>query len=109
MRLPVCGGGTSTDDGGRFCFTTIKPGVVPAPRGGTQAPHIVVGLLGRGILTRLVTRIYFEDEPANARDLILGLVPLERQPALLARRVAAGRYQFDIAVQGPRETVFFDV
>jgi protocatechuate 3,4-dioxygenase alpha subunit len=102
-------GRTVTDDDGRFSFTTIKPGLVPAPRAGTQAPHIVVGLLGRGILTRLVTRIYFDDEPANASDLILGLVPVERQSTLLARRVGAGRYQFDIVVQGPRETVFFDV
>jgi protocatechuate 3,4-dioxygenase alpha subunit len=102
-------GRTSTDDDGRFSFTTVKPGPVPAPRGGTQAPHIVVGLLGRGIQTRLVTRIYFEDEPANAADPILGLVPAERRPTLLARRAAADTYQFDIVVQGPRETVFFDV
>lgn len=102
-------GRTLTDDDGRFSFTTIKPGPVPAPRGGSQAPHIVVGLLGRGILTRLVTRIYFEDEPANAADLILGLVPAARRPTLLARRVAGARYQFDIVVQGASETVFFDV
>jgi protocatechuate 3,4-dioxygenase alpha subunit len=102
-------GRTSTDDEGRYSFATIKPGAVPAPHGGSQAPHIVVGLLGRGILTRLVTRIYFEDEPANAADPVLGLVPAERRPTLLARRRGADRYEFDIVVQGPGETVFFDV
>lgn len=102
-------GRTPTDDGGAFSFSTIKPGAVPSPRGGLQAPHVVVGLLGRGIFTRLVTRIYFEDEPANATDLVLGLVPAERRATLIARRVAAGRYRFDIVVQGENETVFFDV
>jgi protocatechuate 3,4-dioxygenase alpha subunit len=98
-----------TDDEGRFSFTTIKPGPVPTPGSGHQAPHIAVGLLARGLLTRLVTRIYFEDESANADDMILALVPAERRKTLIARRVSADRYQFDIVVQGEHETVFFDV
>jgi protocatechuate 3,4-dioxygenase alpha subunit len=102
-------GRTSTDDAGRFWFVTVKPGAAPSPAGGSQAPHIVVGLLGRGIITRLVTRIYFEDEAANASDMILDLVPVERRSTLLARRIADNRYQFDIVVQGNGETVFFDV
>lgn len=102
-------GRTSTDDEGRFRFVTIKPGAVPSPAGGHQAPHIVLGLLGRGIFTRLITRIYFEDDPANASDLVLGLVPPERRPTLVARRIADHGYRFDIVVQGTGETVFFDV
>lgn len=98
-----------TDAEGRFSFTTVKPGAVPAPGGVRQAPHIVVGVLARGLLTRLVTRIYFEDEPANAADTILALVPAERRATLLARRAAGDRYQFDIVLQGQHETVFFDV
>jgi protocatechuate 3,4-dioxygenase alpha subunit len=69
----------------------------------------VLGILGRGILTRLVTRLYFEDEAANGQDPILELVPPERRATLIARRLADGRYHFDIVLQGQDETVFFDV
>ena len=63
----------------------------------------------RGLLTRLVTRMYFEDEPSNVADAVLTLVPAERRATLLAKRIADNRYRFDIALQGPHETVFFDV
>jgi protocatechuate 3,4-dioxygenase alpha subunit len=103
-------GRAATDAAGRLAFETIKPGRVPGPDGRLQAPHILVSLLGRGILTRLVTRMYFDDEPAaNGEDLILGLVPADRRQTLIARREGDGRYRFDIVVQGANETVFFDV
>jgi protocatechuate 3,4-dioxygenase, alpha subunit len=95
-------------DGG-YRFETVKPGPVPAPDGGNQAPHVVVSVMGRGILTRFITRIYFADEPANTEDPILQLVPAARRDTLIARRVADGHYVFDIVMQGSRETVFFDV
>ena len=95
-------------DGG-YRFETIKPGPVPAPDGGNQARHVVVSVMARGILTRFITRIYFDDEPANTEDPILGFVPAARRNTLIARRVAEGQYVFDIIMQGPRETVFFDV
>lgn len=44
---------------GVFRFFTIKPGAVPGPGGREQAPHIVVSIFMRGLLRRLVTRIYF--------------------------------------------------
>jgi protocatechuate 3,4-dioxygenase, alpha subunit len=94
-------------DGG-FRFDTIKPGAVEGPGGRMQAPHIMVSVMGRGILTRFVTRLYFEDEPANDGDPILALVPAARRETLIARRTAEGRYRFDIRIQGPGETVFFD-
>jgi protocatechuate 3,4-dioxygenase alpha subunit len=102
-------GRLSTDAEGRFALSTILPGAVSGPTGDRQAPHIVVGVLARGILTRLVTRIYFEGDPANEDDPILGLVPPERRETLVARRLAADRFRFDIVLQGPGETVFFDV
>lgn len=102
-------GRVATDDHGRFTFTTIVPGRVPGPDGGLQAPHLAIGFLARGLLTRLVTRVYFEDEPSNAEDAVLALVPVERRGTLLAKRVDADRYRFDIVLQGPGETVFFDV
>jgi protocatechuate 3,4-dioxygenase alpha subunit len=97
-----------TDDVGRFAFTTVKPGCVPAADGGVQAPHLVVGLLARGLLTRLLTRVYFEDEASNATDPILALVPADRRPTLIASRTADAEYRFDIVLQGAGETVFFD-
>lgn len=102
-------GWAHTREDGGYRFETIKPGPVPAPDGRRQAPHVVVSVMGRGILTRFITRIYFEDEPANTDDPILGLVPAARRDTLIARRVADGHYAFDIVMQGPRETVFFDV
>ena len=75
-----------------------------------QAPHINVGVFSRGVLKRLFTRIYFADEPANASDPILALVPKERRDTLLAKLEPGkpGVYRFDIRLQGENETVFFD-
>ena len=102
-------GRVATNEGGEFAFKTIVPGRVPGPDGTLQAPHLAIGFLARGVLTRLVTRLYFEDEPSNAEDAVLSLVPIERRSTLLAKRIAADRYRFDIVLQGPGETVFFDV
>jgi protocatechuate 3,4-dioxygenase, alpha subunit len=101
-----------TDESGRFHFRTIRPGPVPGPGNTLQAPHINVTVLARGILKQLVTRIYFEGEPSNADDPILGLVgEPERRKTLIAKRENGknGTYTFDIRLQGPGETVFFDV
>lgn len=102
-------GRSATDAQGRFVFETIRPGRVPALDGRLQAPHILVSVLGRGLLTRLVTRMYFEDEASTLEDPILALVPAERRGTLIARGDGHGRYRFDIVVQGERETVFFDL
>ncbi len=94
---------------GEFAIVTVKPGRVREPGGRLQAPHIAVTLMARGMLHRVVTRIYFGDEEeANAQDPILGLVPAERRHTLIATPEDGG-YRFDIRVQGPDETVFFDV
>jgi protocatechuate 3,4-dioxygenase, alpha subunit len=95
---------------GSYTFTTLKPGRVPAPEGGLQAPHIAVSVLARGLLKRLATRIYFADEEAaNAEDPVLAGVEAERRPTLLADPDGDGGYSFDIRLQGEGETVFFDV
>jgi protocatechuate 3,4-dioxygenase alpha subunit len=97
------------DGDGSYEILTLKPGPVPGPGASTQAPHIDVSLLARGMLTRVVTRIYFADEPElNAADPVLGAVPAERRGTLLAEPIDGG-YQFDIRVQGEGETVFFAV
>ena len=82
---------------------------MPGPAGSLQAPHLAIGILARGLLTRLVTRLYFEDEPSNGDDPVLALVPAERRSTLVARRIDGDRYRFDVKLQGDGETVFFDV
>ena len=59
----------------------------------------------------LQTRIYFEDEgAANAGCPVLARIEhRERVATLLARKVAPGEYSFYIHLQGPLETVFFDI
>jgi len=97
------------DGDGRFEIVTVKPGRVPAPHGGLQAPYIAVTVLGRGMLNRCVTRIYFADETeANAEDPVLALVPESRRATLLAQP-GDGGYTFDLRLQGPGETVFFAI
>jgi protocatechuate 3,4-dioxygenase alpha subunit len=102
-------GRVPTDSAGGFGLDTVRPGSVPGPGGPVQAPHILVSVLARGILTRLVTRIYFADEPANQSDSVLAMVPEARRRTLIAERTADGRFRIDLVLQGPSETVFFDV
>jgi protocatechuate 3,4-dioxygenase, alpha subunit len=94
---------------GDFDILTVKPGRVPFLDGRLQAPHIDVTLFARGMLNRVVTRIYFADEEAaNAEDPVLATVPDERRHTLIAQPTDDG-YRFDIHVQGEGETVFFAV
>ena len=98
-------GRLATDEAGLCIFETVKPGRVES-----QAPHIDVTIFAPGLLRPVITRFYFEGDAANASDQVLNLVPSERRPTLLARAAAeAGTWHFDIYLQGPCETVFFDV
>jgi protocatechuate 3,4-dioxygenase alpha subunit len=104
-------GRVPTDDEGRFRFTTIKPGRVPGPDGKLQAPHLAISVFTRGLLRRLVTRVYFPDELSNAEDFALSLVEPRRRETLIAKKVGgrAGVLEWDVKLQGEGETVFFDI
>ncbi|WP_233491373.1 protocatechuate 3,4-dioxygenase subunit alpha [Blastococcus sp. TBT05-19] len=94
---------------GEFAIHTLKPGRVPDGEGGLQAPHIDVSIFARGILDRVVTRIYFADEAeANAEDVVLRGLSEEQRRTLVAEPSEDG-YRFDVYLQGERETVFFAV
>jgi protocatechuate 3,4-dioxygenase alpha subunit len=99
-----------TDGEGRFRFRTVKPGRVPAPGGGLQAPHINVTIFMRGMLKQLATRIYFANDPANTEDPILNSVPPQRRATLLAAPQGgnAAALVWNVRLQGDGETVFFD-
>ena len=97
-----------TDEHGACVFESVKPTRVA---GIPQAPHVNVSVFARGLLNRLVTRIYFAGDPANADDPVLALVPEDRRGTLMARADATrpGMWNFDIHLCGERETVFFDI
>jgi protocatechuate 3,4-dioxygenase alpha subunit len=103
-------GRCSTDSEGRFEFLTVKPGEVPGLDGRPQAPHIDVSVFARGLLNRLVTRIYFPDEnEANAADPVLSLIEEDSQRETLVAHQVDGALRFDIRLQGEGETTFFIV
>lgn len=110
---PACRGfgRQATDEAGSCEFETIKPGRVAGPDTRFQAPHFLVAVFARGLLKQVFTRIYFANDPANVEDPVLAMVPQERRETLLAHPdpAAQGRWNFDIRLQGERETVFFDL
>jgi protocatechuate 3,4-dioxygenase alpha subunit len=103
-------GRCATDAKGGFEFITVKPGRVPGPDGRLQAPHFDVSVFARGLLKRLVTRIYCPDEAeANAEDPVLCSVEDPKQRQTLVAIPEEGGLRFDIHLQGDGETVFFVV
>ncbi len=100
---------------GAWWFDTVKPGPVPDPRGGEQAPHLNLIVQARGMLMPSFTRMYFpEDAEAHAHALVLSMVPEDRRHTLIATAGPAGDgapsvYHFEIRFQGDDETVFFDL
>jgi protocatechuate 3,4-dioxygenase alpha subunit len=102
-------GRVGVDENGGFTFKTVKPGAVPGPEGKMQAPHIAVCVFARGLLLRLVTRIYFPEEAANADDYVLNLVEPGRRSTLIAKKNdAKNALEWNVILQGVDETVFFD-
>ncbi|MBH1974585.1 MAG: protocatechuate 3,4-dioxygenase subunit alpha [Rhodobacteraceae bacterium] len=96
---------------GLWAFDTIKPGAVPGRMGRTQAPHLNLWIVARGINIGLNTRLYFpEDAALHANDPVLSLVEQRHRVAtLIAVKTAPGAYRFDIRLQGEAETVFLDI
>ena len=98
----------TVDPPGEYAIHTLKPGRVADGRGGLQAPHVDVSIFARGLLDRVVTRIYFGDEEAaNAEDDVLRSLPDDASRQTLIARPTADGYVLDIRLQGEDETVFF--
>jgi len=109
-------GRTGTDfETGLYSFETVKPGPAQGRKGrGAMAPHINLWLAARGVNIGLSTRVYFADETAaNTEDPVLNIIdPPFRRRTLMAHRSSrdgVGVYVLDIHLQGPQETVFFDI
>jgi protocatechuate 3,4-dioxygenase alpha subunit len=103
-------GRCATDPNGFYGFVTVKPGPVPAPEGGMQAPHIEMSVFARGLLKRLATRVYFPDETeANEADPVLSSIEDPAERSTLVAQPEDGGARFDIHLQGDRQTTFFSV
>jgi protocatechuate 3,4-dioxygenase alpha subunit len=105
-------GRSATDADGVYEFHTVKPAGVPTGDGRAQAPHLAMSVFARGMLRRVATRVYFDDEPeANKADPLLSAVAAlgeQRRATLVATSTDDG-YRFDVHLQGDDETVFLDV
>ena len=103
-------GRSETDPDGWYRLVTVKPGRLPTPDGRLEAPHLTMSVFARGLLDRVVTRLYFADEAAaNDEDPVLASLPDQtRRHTLIAEPTGDG-YRMDIHLRGHGETVFFDV
>lgn len=95
------GFGRSETVSGEYAVHTVRPG----RRDG--APHLEVSVFARGLLDRVVTRVYLPDDDRSGDPVLDGLDPA-RAATLVAARSEDG-YRFDVRLQGRDETVFFDV
>jgi protocatechuate 3,4-dioxygenase, alpha subunit len=99
-----------TDRDGLYEIHTRKPPSTATVDGRAQAPHLSISVFSRGLLDRVVTRLYFPDEQAaNDSDPTLAAVAADRRDRLVAKAEADGRYRFDIRLQGEQESVFLAI
>ena len=103
-----------TDADGQYRFVSIKPGAYPwgnHPNAWRPA-HIHFSLFGQAFTQRLVTQMYFPDDPLFPYDPIFNSVPSEAgRRALIASfdlsatvEAWALGYRFDIVLRGPDAT-----
>ncbi|MGV7207029.1 protocatechuate 3,4-dioxygenase [Oxalobacteraceae bacterium A2-2] len=91
-----------SDDSGRVLLRLSQ--VAQAP--GEPVAYITV--FARGLVKHQFTALFLEDDPGLAESAILSQVPQARRATLVATRTGPGQYEWEINMQGPRETVFFD-
>ena len=75
-----------TDSEGRYRFVTIKPGAYPWKNhhNAWRPAHIHFSLFGPAFATRLITQMYFPNDPLLAFDPIYNSVPEAARPRLQA-------------------------
>jgi protocatechuate 3,4-dioxygenase, alpha subunit len=95
-------GRCSTDNTGRYSFSTVTPGATVAD----AAPYFAITVFARGLLNRLFTRAYLPGDDATlAADPLLATLDADRRRTLVATADGHG-YVFDVRLQGDGETVF---
>jgi protocatechuate 3,4-dioxygenase, beta subunit len=105
-----------TDTDGCYLFRTIKPGPYPWKNhyNAWRPAHIHFSLFGAGILSRLVTQMYFPGDPLQPLDPIFNSIADENARNRLVscfdiERSEPGRalaYSFDIVLRGSGDTPF---
>lgn len=104
-----------TDAEGRYRFVSVRPGAYPwgNHRNAWRPAHIHLSLLGPAFATRLVTQLYFPDDPLIEIDPIANAVPMPYRQRLVARFdmdvTEANRalgYRFDVVLKGREQTPF---
>ncbi len=109
-------GRARTDVDGRYSFRTVMPGVVNGYAGAeARCPHLNLMILAIGLTRRLVTTVFFAEQPDFVRDPVLDCVAdRDARARMFARREndrngAAGVpvYRYDIVTRGESETPFF--
>jgi protocatechuate 3,4-dioxygenase, alpha subunit len=102
----------TTDADGGWSIRTRRPPGVATLDGTAQAPHLALSVFARGLLDRVVTRVYFDGDPANDADPVLATLG-GRADRLLAHQHGDGTWRFDIRLRaddgGEDESVFFVV
>lgn len=91
-------------DGPGYKFKTIKPG--NTTNGSASFLTLIVTM--RGLLNHCITRMYFPEDNLET-DAILNQIPEKRRSTLVAKKIDPSLYRFDLHMQGPSETVFFDL
>jgi len=104
-------GRTSCDlNTGLWKFNTIKPGIVQLNKSEILAPHIWLWIVARGINLGLYTCMYFSDENTlNKLDRNLKKLTNNNLQSLFAVNIEKYKYEFNIYLQGDKETIFFNV
>ena len=110
----TCYGRVLTDNDGRYSFVTVKPGAYPWKNheNAWRPAHIHFSLFGAGILSRLVTQMYFPGDPLLPFDPIFNSIPDETARTRLissfdwqtTKPEHALGYKFDIVRRGGRST-----
>ncbi|MFG1797674.1 protocatechuate 3,4-dioxygenase subunit beta [Nocardia sp. NPDC049149] len=108
-------GRTLTDNAGRYEFTTVKPGAYPwrNHHNAWRPAHIHFSLFGTAFAQRLVTQMYFPDDPLFFQDPVYNSVPEHARELLVSRfdyersePERALAFAFDIVLRGPDATPF---
>ena len=104
-----------TNDAGEYRFLTVRPGAYPwrnEPNAWRPA-HIHVSILGNSWKDRLVTQMYFPDDPLLGRDAIFNAVPESSRRRLIAsydhdvtQAEWALGWRWDIVLGGASATTF---
>jgi protocatechuate 3,4-dioxygenase beta subunit len=94
-----------TDDDGGYRLLTIKPGAYIARPdiGWWRPPHVHFSILGGGV--RLVTQMYFPNDPLNVKDYIHMIIPEAERPRVIGQPVEPRTFRFDIVVRGRYQNV----